>query len=82
MGLFKIKYSVKNNKTFKGLLYVSINLILNEANVKVRLIENTQLFTHLYDNTQIIFNVIKKKELWVEEAKTEKQKLYESVYKI
>lgn len=82
MGLFQIKYSVKNNKTFKGLLYVSINLILKDANVNIRLIENTQLFKHLYDNTQIIFNVIKKKEVWVEEAKTEKQKLYESVYKI
>lgn len=81
-GLFTLKYNVKNNKTFKGLLYVSINLILNEVNVAIRLIENTHLFKHLYDNTQIIFNELKKKETWIEEEKTEKQKLYESVYKI
>jgi len=81
--LFKIKYKVTNNKTYKCLLYVSINLLLNDTiNTNIKLIENTSLFKNLYDNTQIIFEEIKKKEIWIEEVKTEKQKLYDSVYKI
>jgi hypothetical protein len=81
--LFQIKYKLTNNKTYKSLLYVSINLILSSnINTNVKLIENTSLFKNLYDNTQIIFEEIKKKEVWIEEVKTEKQKLYDSVYKI
>jgi len=65
------------------LLYVSIHLILSkEINTQIKLIENTSLFKNLYNNTQIIFEDIKKKEVWIEEVKTEKQKLYDSVYKI
>jgi hypothetical protein len=64
-------------------LYVSIHLILSkEINTQIKLIENTSLFQNLYNNTQIIFEDIKKKEVWIEEVKTEKQKLYDSVYKI
>lgn len=81
--LFQIKYKVTNNKSFKCLLYVSIHLILSkEINTQIKLIENTSLFKNLYNNTQIIFEDIKKKEVWIEEVKTEKQKLYDSVYKI
>jgi len=59
--LFQIKYKVTNNKSFKCLLYVSIHLILSkEINTQIKLIENTSLFQNLYNNTQIIFEDIKK----------------------
>lgn len=81
--LFQIKYKVTNNKPLKCLLHVSIPFIIGkDINTNIKLIENTGIFKNLYDNTQIIFEEIKKKELWVEEVKTEKQKLYDSVYKI
>lgn len=80
--LFQIKYKVTNNKIFKCLMYVSIHLLVSSVNTNIKLIENTSLFKNLYNNTQIIFEEIKKKEVWVEEVKTEKQKLYDSVYKI
>lgn len=80
--LFQIKYKVTNNKIFKCLMYVSIHLLVSSVNTNIKLIENTSLFKNLYNNTQIIFEEIKKKEVWIEEVKTEKQKLYDSVYKI
>ena len=80
--LFQIKYKVTNNKIFKCLMHVSIHLLLSSVNTNIKLIENTSLFKNLYNNTQIIFEEIKKKEVWIEEVKTEKQKLYDSVYKI
>ena len=83
LELFKIKYKMTNNKTYKCLVYVAINLILiPNVNTNIKLIENTNLFKNLYNNTQIIFEEIKKKEVWIEETKSEKQKLYDSVYKI
>jgi hypothetical protein len=63
-------------------MYVSIHLLVSSVNTNIKLIENTSLFKNLYNNTQIIFEEIKKKEVWIEEVKTEKQKLYDSVYKI
>lgn len=78
--LFKIKYTLANNKTYKGVLYVVVQLITTDVNVHIKLIENVGLFKHLHDNTQIIFNEIKKKEVWVEETKTPKQKLFDTLY--
>jgi len=79
--LFQHKYSVTSNKTYKGILYVVVHLIYSQdINMNIKLIENTGLFKHLYDNTQIIFSEIKVKEVWIEETKTEKQKLYDSLY--
>jgi len=69
-----------NNKTYKGVLYVVVQLITTDVNVHIKLIENVGLFKHLHDNTQIIFNEIKKKEVWVEETKTPKQKLFDALY--
>jgi len=72
---------VTSNKTYKGILYVVVHLIYSQdINMNIKLIENTGLFKHLYDNTQIIFSEIKVKEVWIEETKTEKQKLYDSLY--
>jgi len=60
--LFKIKYTLANNKTYKGVLYVVVQLITTDVNVHIKLIENVGLFKHLHDNTQIIFNEIKKRK--------------------
>jgi len=83
LELFKIKYKMSNNKTYKCIIYLAINLIVTSGiNTNIKLIENTQLFHNLYNNTQIIFEEIKKKEVCIKEPISEKQKLYDSVYKI
>jgi len=67
LSLFKIKYKLSNNKTYKGTLYVALSLLITpDIKTHIKLIENTKLFNNLYDNTQIIFNEINKKNVYIE----------------
>ena len=81
--LFKIKYNYLSNKKFKSIFYLVIHLLLdNSININIKLIENTSIFKSLDTDINKVFNVLKKKEVWIEEVKTKKEELYNSIYKI
>ena len=82
-NLFKIKYNYHNNKQYKCILYVCVCLLIeNKIETDIKLIENIEVFKDIEQKIKEIFSEIKKKEVWKEEDKSEKQKLYDSVYKI
>ena len=83
LELFQIKYNHCNNRAYKCILYVGCSLLI-ETNIQtdIKLIDNMNIFKDMDDKIKEIFSEIKKKEIWIEEPKSEKQKLYDSVYKI
>lgn len=80
--LFKIRYSHVSNKKFKSIFYLVIILILENSNLDTKLIENTSIFKDLEEQIHKVFSLLKKKEIWIEEVKTKKEELYNSIYKI
>ena len=81
--LFKIKYNYLSNKKFKSILYLVIHLILDKSiNIHIKIIEDITIFKHLDIVINKVFSGLKKNEVWIEETKTKKEELYNSIYKI
>jgi hypothetical protein len=84
--LFCVKYVVSFNKKRKYMIYNCIELYLrNNIELDIPLIKNTNTLTHLEHNINIIFEQIKKNEVYEISkeplSKTdEKMKIYENIY--
>ena len=81
--LFTIKYNRLSNKKYKSAIYVSIMILITEnLNYTCKLIEDTTLLNNIDTKINNIFKNIIKKQVWIEDTKTEKEILYDSIYKI
>ena len=83
--LFCVKYVVSFNKKRKYMMYNCIELYLREnIDLNIPIIKNTNTLSHLEHNINIIFEQIKKNEVYEikeqeNKAKT-KMKIYENIY--
>lgn len=81
--LFTIKYNRLSNKKYKSTIYVSIMILITEnINYTCKLIEDTTLLNNIDTKINNIFKNIIKKQVWIEDTKSEKEILYDSIYKI
>lgn len=81
--LFSIKYNRNSNKKYKSVIYVSVMIIITEnINYTCKLIEDTTILNTIDTKINTMFKLISKKQVWIEDIKTEKEMLYESIYKI
>lgn len=81
--LFTIKYNRNSNKKYKSIIYVAIMILIKtDINYTCKLIEDITLLNGIELKINTIFKKIIKKQVWIEDTKTEKEMLYDSIYKI
>lgn len=81
--LFIIKYNRISNKKYKSVIYVCIMILIkDDINYNCKLIEDTTILNNIDLKMNNIFKDLIKKQVWIENIKTDKEKLYDSIYNI
>lgn len=79
--IFTIKYTKNTNKKQKSLIGVAALMNYHEADVNVKLVKNMDELSSLDNHIKTIFTDLQKKQIWEQPEKTERERLFDSIYK-
>jgi hypothetical protein len=79
--IFTIKYTKQTNKKQKSLIGVAALMNYHIGDVNVKLVTNMDELSTLDKHITTIFTALQKKQIWEKPIKTDKEMLFDSIYK-